>query len=120
MALDEEVKAIERSLKQETELGAVMSNLDSDTVDKETKMSNIDFNARLTDNEINASLIIDELIRLGIFPNEIGLTRQKKRLSVSKNGQGRSEKVAIVQGQREQTSGGGFASKVAGLFSRRE
>lgn len=108
---------VEKIIKQETELGQVMSNLDNDEMDTKTKMSKIDMNARLTESEINASLVLDELIRMGLLPSKIGLSRQKKRLSISKNGLGREEKVRIVQGEREAKQGGGFMSR---LFKRQE
>ena len=119
--LDEKVADMagkENIFSDDTELGQVMKNLDSDKVDQNTKMSSIDFNSRLTGQEINACLVIDELTRLGILPNEIGLTRQKKRLSVSLEGKGREEKVRIVAGEREQRAGATFGERVKNLFTR--
>jgi len=110
----------ENFFKEETELFQVMQNMDSDTVDASTKMSSIDFNARLNSHEIQATLVIDELTRLGILPDNLGLTRQKKRLSISLDGKGREEKVRIVQGEREARAGGGIGDKLKSLFSRRE
>lgn len=111
--LDSTVRELdEKFLKTETELGAVMSNLDSDVTDTLTGMSKIDFNSRLTNQEINCLLIIDELRRLGLLPADIGISRQKKRLSVSKDGKGREEKVRIVQGDREAKQGGGFFKNI--------
>jgi hypothetical protein len=123
MELDERVKNMElqeRVMHRETELGAVMKNLDSDKLNNDTKMSDIDFNARLKDIEIDACLVFDELVRMGILPSTAGLTRQKKRLSVSKDGLGRQEKVEIVKGDREQKSSGSFASRLGALFQKRE
>lgn len=123
MPLDEDVSKLEgqeRMIQKETELGAVMRNLDSDNIDKETKMSDIDFNARLKETEINACLVFDELVRLKILPEKAGLTRQKKRLSVSRDGLGREEKVRIVAGEREQQSGSRGWGKLTSMFQRRE
>ena len=104
----------EIQIEQKTELGEIMSNLDSDIVDDQTKMSSIDFNTRLSPIELKSCLIIDTLERMEIFPKGMGLTRQLKRLATSKNGMSRAEKVSIVQGQREQSSmqSGGFLSRM--------
>ena len=78
----------------------------------------IDFNTRLREGEINNIMIIDEFIRMGLFnPEEMSITRQKKRLSVSLDGKGRDEKVRIVAGERERVSGTGFMNKFKGLFT---
>ena len=105
-------------LPDQTEMGAIMNNLDNDVVDINTKMSSIDVNTRLTHEEINSCLIVDELIRLGILPKDIGLTRQKKRLAISLKGEGRREKVQIVSGQREFEAGSTFGNRFANLFKK--
>lgn len=119
MGLDDDVVKEEFAVKDETELGAVMNNLDSDEVDDETNMSKIDFNARLTQDVINACSVFDELKRMGILPKNVDLSRQIKRLSVSLKGMGRAEKVKIVSAEREQARGG-FFDRMGSLFSRRE
>jgi hypothetical protein len=103
-------------IKDRTEIGEAFDNLDNDSKDKQSGMSNIDFNARLEDNEIKCITIIDEFTRLGILPSDLTITRQRKRLSVSHHGKGRQEKVAIAQGAQEKSSGGWFKN----LFTRRE
>lgn len=115
--------AVEKAGKEniftdKTELAQVMDNLDTDEVNADTFMSNIDFNTRLDHVEIQSIMIVDELIRLGIFPSEIGLTRQKKRLAVSLDGKGRSEKVEIVASERNRRGSGGFIDGVKNLFTR--
>jgi len=103
-----------------SELGEVMQSLDNDKIDKDN-LSNVDFNTRLTGDEISSIMVIDELANIGLFPTEdTGITRRKKRLSVSKDGKGREEKVRIVQGQREQQQGSGFMNKLGGMFGKRE
>jgi len=110
----------EHQIHELSELGEVMQSLDQDSINSE-KLSNVDFNTRLSSVEINSIMIIDELANLGILPTEdTGLTRRKKRLSVSKDGLGRQEKVQIVQGQREQQTGGGMAQGFKNLFTRKE
>ena len=116
--LSDLIDRTEKELKDKSELGEVMDNLDQDHLDKETRMSSVDFNTRLIPFEISSIMIIDELTRLGIFPQEAGLTRQKKRLSVSLNGKGREEKVRIIQGERENRTGQGVMNSMAGLFKR--
>jgi len=121
MALEQKViKLDENLIKEKSELGEVMDNLDSDRIDTVSNMSSIDFNSRLTATEIKDILILDEFIRLGIMNKNIGLGRQKKRLSVSLGGLGRSEKVQIVAGDRENKSGRGIGDRLAGLFQRRD
>jgi len=121
MTLDNTVKKEEMGdnevvLKRDSELKQVMDSLDRDEIDPLTQMSSIDVNSRLSDAEISACLRFDELVRLGILPDDLGLTRQKKRLSISKNGEGRREKVEIVKGERDQETGGGFKRFMGGLF----
>jgi hypothetical protein len=98
--------AKEQPFTEQTELGQVMNNLDADVKDELTGMSTIDFNADLSPDEIKLIMIIDEFRRLGILPaKKINITTQFKRLSVSKNRQGRTEKVAMTQGMNDMKSG---------------
>jgi len=113
-------ETIDELIKEKSELGQVMDNLDSDKIDIKTNMSSIDMNTRLSDREIRASLVFDELRRLGLMPSECDITRQLKRLKISMNGEGRKEKVQMVNGERQQRSGGGFMSGFSNLFRRRE
>lgn len=108
----------EKIFKEKSEMGEVFENLDQDIPDTKTGMSTIDFNARLSEIEISSCLKIDELKRLGILP-ELELTRKKKRLSVSKMGMGREEKVQISGGMKENRSGEGIFNKLSGLFKPR-
>lgn len=122
--LDDVIEAnIEGMLKDKTELGEVFDNLDNDAIDKDTKFSKIDFNARLTGWEIPNCMRFDELKALGILPPEANITTQKKRLSVSLNGLGRTEKVQIASASRDADlsgKGGGFFRKFAGMFTPKE
>lgn len=120
--LESAIDKLEKSsaFSEPSEMGEVFSNLDSDRIDPSTRMSSVDFNSRLNEMEINSILVIDELMRLGIFPDESGITRQKKRLSISKDGEGRKEKVAIIAGNREFQSGGGAMECLGNMFKRRE
>lgn len=101
MSLDTDVSRLgeETKIFDEAELAQVLGNLDKDRLD-ETGMSTMDFNSRLRKHEINAILGVDFLNRMGLLPDVGDITRQKKRLSVSLDGQGRKEKVDIVRGER--------------------
>lgn len=103
------------TLTETTELGQVMGNLDNDVIDEGTRLSSIDFNTRLTGDQIKHIMVIDELIRKGLYP-DMGLTRMIKRLNVSLQGKGREEKVTIVAGERTQRSGTGLLSGLKGFF----
>ena len=117
--LDDILNRAEKDLKDKSELGEVMDNLDKDEVDTNTRMSSVDFNARLDPFEISSIMVIDEFKRLNIFPPDADITRQKKRLSVSIGGKGREEKVRIVQGERDNRTGMGVMDRMGGLFSRK-
>jgi len=114
--ITEDLHKQEHIFTEQTELGAVMENLDRDTIDKNTQMSSIDVNTRLTDEEIKACVVFDELRRKKIIPEECQITRQLKRLKISLNGKGREEKVQIVSSDREQKSGTGFGMRLKNLF----
>ena len=117
--LDKILENAQKDLKDKSELGEVMDNLDSDVVSNDTKMSSVDFNTRLDGFEISTIMVIDELTRMGIFPDRAGLTRQKKRLSVSLQGKGREEKVRIIQGERDNRTGMGVMDRVGSMFQRK-
>lgn len=115
--LDDKIDILNKELieSNKSEVGEVFNNLDNDEPNIKTQMSNIDFNARLTNIEINNCIIIDELRALGILPENAQITRQKKRLSVSQEGKGRAEKVEIASASRKsELSGrsGGFFNKL--------
>ena len=117
MGLDDD---IEKLVRDKSELGEVLENLDNDRPDDQSGMSAIDFNTRLSDSDVGCMTIIDEFQRLGILPTNIGITRQRKRLLVSLNGKGRDEKVQIAATQMGSRSGATFGDRLAGLFSPRK
>lgn len=110
----------EKLFKEKSDLGEAFENLDNDKLDRETKMSSIDLNARLTKDQISAILIFDELKRIGLLPQRLELARQLKRLSISEDGKGREEKVRIAVGQFEQQNGGGFLGGLKRMFTPRQ
>jgi hypothetical protein len=93
--------------KDSTEVGEAFGNLDNNSF--------IDFNSRLSEPEIAAINVFDELQNFGVFPKEAKLTQQFKRLKVSLEGKGRQDKVNIVTGQRAANSSQGFFD----LFKRK-
>ena len=110
----------DKPFTEETELGAVMKSMDSDTMDDKTMMSSIDFNTRLSEPQVGACLVIDQLKHMGVLPANINITQGLKRLNVSLGGKGREEKVEIVVGQRAQQSGGGVMGKLGSLFQKKQ
>ena len=86
---------------EESDLGASLKQLNDDSKNDDN-MSGIDLRARLTSTDISASVILDMLVALNFLPTQgLGITKQKKRLSVSLRGQGRREIVDIIAGERD-------------------
>jgi hypothetical protein len=111
MSLDETI------ISEQTEMGQAFDNLDRDKIDAEG-MTGVDFNTRLSSDQIGCILIIDEFKRLGLVPKHHGLTRQIKRLNVSLDGKGRAEKTAIATALISASKGS--ESFIGKLFGRRE
>lgn len=100
-------------IQQNTELGDSLKELNQDNVEQSTRMSGIDMRARLHPLEISSILALDSLVALGVCPHKcLSFTRQKKRLSVSEDGKGRTEIVEIVAGKKEQEAKSGFGGFV--------
>lgn len=114
MSVEDKIeRAGQENLFQETtELGQVMENLDAED-------SKLDFNTRLSGEQIAALLVAEELRDSGIL-YFIGICNKAKKLSVSKDGQGREEKVRIAAAKTEADRGMGFGERLKGLFSPRE
>lgn len=107
----------EQPFSEKTEIEAAMNSLDADKADK-ASFSNIDFNARVSSHQAVCMAIIDELVRSGLYPEELTITRNMKRISVSIGGEGRKEKVSLFQGQREHSEGAGAMGRFGRLFQR--
>jgi hypothetical protein len=106
-------------LQQSSELAESLDKLDSDVVDPDTKMSEIDFNANLNPIEKNGYGVLDFLVSASFLPEDVQfLTRRFKRLSVSVGGIGRQQKVQMVTGEREHQRGlgGSLMDSVRGFF----
>lgn len=104
-------------LKQPTELGDSLKELNNDSLQQDTQMSNIDMRTRLHWIEINSILALDTLVALKVLPLRLlNYTRQKKRLNVSQDGLGRKEIVEIVGGKREHDKQAGIGSRIGSFF----
>ncbi len=87
---------------QPTELEGSLKELNADSINENTRMSQIDMRTRLHPIEISAVLAIDSLVALGVLPQRcLPLSTQKKRLNVSEMGKGRQEMVELVAGKHE-------------------
>lgn len=118
VTLDQQIDHIQKGMIMEkSQLREVFENMDDDTVDPVSSMSKIDFNTRLTDTEIRAILVFDELQRIGIMPKNAGISRQLKRLKVSQDGKGRGEKVDMVRAEIGSQREGGFVNGIKRLFT---
>jgi len=107
----------ETEIREPTEIGEALREVNSDIVDKSTRMSSIDMKARLSHDEVGAILAFDTLIAMKFLPRDaLFLTRQRKRLSVSEDGQGRQEAVEIVQGERAKQENIGGWDKLKSMF----
>jgi hypothetical protein len=106
---------------QPSELGDAMKELNKDELDQETQMSGIDMRSRLHPIEVGNILALDSLVNFKCLPKHcLNFTRQKKRLSVSILGKGRTEIVDIVTGQRDHNEAKGFGEKMAGFFGKKK
>lgn len=108
-----------RNITENSELGDALKELNNDSIEQDTRMSGIDLRARLHFAEIPSILGMDALVQMKILPIVcLGFTRQKKRLSVSIQGQGREDIVRIVSGKKESDiaqASGGFMDRIKGF-----
>jgi hypothetical protein len=105
-------------IKESTELGESLKELNDDSISPNTRMSGIDLRSVLHPLELSGILAIDTLVQFRFLPvSSLSFTRQKKRLSVSQNGKGRDDIVKIVSGKRDgdqQGKGMTFIERVTG------
>ena len=88
---------------ESSELKEAVEEINKDVIDDKTNMSSIDLRCNLTDGQFISLAFIDALVSMKIFPQDLlPLTRQIKRLSVSKDGKGREQIVDMVSGNRSQ------------------
>jgi len=101
---------------QPTELGESLRELNDDSIEHGTRMSGIDMRANIHHMEESGLLAIDALVGFRFLPIScVQFTRQKKRLSVSRNGRGRDDIVNIVGGKsahEERVGSMGFGDKI--------
>jgi len=105
-----------QNVTENTELGEALRELNLDKVEN-NRMSGIDMRARLHYLEVSNILALDTLVAFKLLPQDVlSFTRQKKRLSVSLKGEGRTEIVQIVGGKqdREEKAGLSWFDKLRG------
>jgi hypothetical protein len=111
----------EVNLKDSTEIGEALRELNNDDLDLDTRMSGIDMRSRLHYMEVAGILQFDTLIMFHFLPRSaLPFTRQKKRLAVSLNGLGRTEIKDIVAGKIEKDTrmaGSSIGDKLKNMFS---
>ena len=114
MTIDKNVEEVQKEglFDEKSELGEVMNNLDAED-------SKLDFNTRLSSEQISALLVAEELKESGIL-YFIGICNKAKKLNVSKDGRGREEKVRIAAAKTEAERGMGFGERLKGLFTPRQ
>lgn len=102
--------------------GDIIREINNDGIDKDTKMSKIDMNARLSSIEISSVLALDTLVSMDFLPvGCLKFTRQKKRLSVSLDGKGRQEIVKIFNNSdMEETESGKNTNFIKRLMGKSE
>lgn len=106
-------------IREGTELGEALKELNDDTIALGTRTSGIDMRSRLHHMEVSSILAVDSLVSFRMLPvNCLTFTRQKKRLSVSLAGKGRDDIVSIVGGQRQHDVKKGFnlGERLSGFF----
>ena len=95
--------------RSSTPEGEMVTNLDDTNY--------IDQNTRLSTTEINALFRYDTLVKMGVYP-PIPLSGIYKKLKISEQGKGRTEKVSIITGSKQaRTEANSFWSK---LFNSRK
>lgn len=105
-----------QEIHEASDVAETIRELNDDTL-SDDKFSSIDLKTRLAEIEIGAIIAVDSLVALDFLPTEVSfITRSKKRLNVSKNGQGRSEVVSIAQGLSEQSQGKSMIDRLGNMF----
>lgn len=105
-------------IQQKSELGEVTEQMNKDEIENETGMSSMDKMSRLHPVQIPAIAIWDYLVNSNFLPREsLHVSRQIKRLEVSREGLGRHEYVEVV-GRKAETDAkkSGFGDKMKSWF----
>jgi len=103
-------------VQESSDLSQTIKEFNEDILGKD-KMSSIDMKSRLHPVEISSIIAVDSLVTLNFLPSNTSfITRSKKRLSVSQNGEGRKEVVQIAQGVQQQSNGTNMFEKMGNWF----
>jgi hypothetical protein len=106
-------------IQESSDISEVIKELNNDKLDSDS-FSSIDTKTRLTTVDISKIVTIDGLVALRFLPKEVSvITRSKKRLAVSLDGQGRKEIVQVANGIIDEQQNRGFGDKLKGLFSNK-
>lgn len=101
------------SINQQTELGETLKELNSDTLEMQTRLSGIDMRSRLNYLQVPSMVAFDTIVSLGVLPVRTNIVnRSMMRKSVSLEGKGRQEFVDIVGGKREQEAKSGIFGRM--------
>jgi hypothetical protein len=104
-------------VQESSDIADVLKELNTDVLDDQS-FSSIDTKTRLNQTDVSAIVMIDGLVALRFLPREVSvITRSKKRLNISLNGQGRQEIVQIANGVLEQKRG--FGERLSNMFSNK-
>lgn len=100
-----------------SEIKDTLKELNEDKIDEHTNMSSIDMKTRVSTSEESGILILDTLVTLNVLPIEcLHITRQKKRLAVSRDGKGRAEMIEAIKGGTAQKEKTGIFTKLKNMF----
>jgi hypothetical protein len=100
-----------------SEIKDTLKELNEDILDEYTNMSSIDMKTRLSSIEENSILIFDALVTLNMLPKVcLNITRQRKRLAISRDGKGRAEMIDAIKGGTQLKEKQNIFSRIKGLF----
>jgi hypothetical protein len=111
-------------IRDTTELGESLRELNADTIDPMTRMSSIDMRSRLHYAEVAPLVGLDSLVSFRFLPiSGLFVTRQKKRVNTSINGASREEMRDMTVGKRDHDAAkasGGVVDRIRSLFGKKE
>lgn len=108
-------------LKTKSELGEVTENMNKDEIEPEIDMSTMDKMSRLHPVQIPAIAVWDYLVKSNFLMNDaLHVSRQIKRLEVSRDGQGRAEWVEVVGRKTETEAKKGLGNMMRKTFGGKD
>jgi hypothetical protein len=108
-------------LKTKSELGEVTENMNKDEIEAGIDMSTMDKMSRLHPVQIPAIAVWDYLVKSNfLMADALHVSRQIKRLEVSREGQGRTEWVEVVGRKTETEAKKGLGSMMRKTFGGKD